>query len=350
MARLFAALALLLLLGPFAAADTIQVDNPSPRICQASPEARYTLREGVLTPLQGEFSLYPPGEEPLEPRAAIPASAQPGDLVRIRVFSAEPLDAISVAVADAGGKEVSSGPGFRAREDERGQWWDLLLGIPPDAPAQEGTATLRVTAGDRTCMFLQPFTIAGRTFFSESIPLNGPLTTLMASPDPKKTAEYRALVRLLRNPHADATWESGPLAVPLPAARRTSGYGDRRQYLFVDKTTGLSIHQGVDLAAPTGTPVPASGRGRVVFAGQRILTGGTVIIEHEPGLFSLYFHLSALHAAVGDVVEKGQVIGEVGMTGLATGPHLHWEVAAGTVAVDPDALTAGPLLDKETDF
>ena len=80
------------------------------------------------------------------------------------------------------------------------------------------------------------------------------------------------------------------------------------------------------------------------------MTGNTVIIEHMPGLFSLYFHMASLSAAVGDVVEKGQVIGEVGMTGLATGPHLHWQVDAFQTAVDPDAVAARPLLDTEPDF
>jgi len=106
----------------------------------------------------------------------------------------------------------------------------------------------------------------------------------------------------------------------------------------------------VDIASPTGTPVPASGRGRVVFADTRILTGNTVVIEHLPGFFSVYYHLSSLAVKVGDMVEKSQVIGAVGMTGFATGPHLHWEMQCAGVAVDPDAVSRLPLLDKRPDF
>ncbi len=88
----------------------------------------------------------------------------------------------------------------------------------------------------------------------------------------------------------------------------------------------------------------------MVFASKRILTGNTVVIEHLPGLFSIYMHMSELEMKVGDVVNQGDVIGKVGMTGFATGPHLHWEVESMGVSVDPDLLVREPLLDKSADF
>ena len=86
-----------------------------------------------------------------------------------------------------------------------------------------------------------------------------------------------------------------------------------------------------------------------MLAAERIVTGNTVVVEMLPGLFSLYFHLSEIDVKPGDIVEQGQVIGKVGMTGFATGPHLHWEIEALGVPVDPDALVAGPILDKITE-
>jgi murein DD-endopeptidase MepM/ murein hydrolase activator NlpD len=88
----------------------------------------------------------------------------------------------------------------------------------------------------------------------------------------------------------------------------------------------------------------------VVLAQQLILTGNTVVIEHLPGLYSIYMHMSQIKVKPGDAVGQGDVIGMVGMTGFATGPHLHWEVQASGVAVDPEALTREPLLDKSADF
>jgi murein DD-endopeptidase MepM/ murein hydrolase activator NlpD len=209
---------------------------------------------------------------------------------------------------------------------------------------------MQIRAGTRACVLVQPVALRERTFFSERIELTRDLSNLAQAPDAQKVAESKALWLILLSPHADAVFESGAFLVPIPSARRTSGYGDRREYAYADQTSDLSIHQGVDMAAPIGSPVPACGNGRVVFAGPRILTGNSLVIEHLPGVFSLYYHMSALLVAVGDVVEKGQVIGKVGMTGFATGPHLHWEVRVMGTAVDPDELSLTPLLDKEPDF
>jgi hypothetical protein len=346
--------AALLLLLVFAAAacgaETLVLHDPDPRLCLTDPDALYTVDDGALRPQRGMFSLYAPGETPLEPRLIMPDSAQPGDLVRIHVLTPEPVDAVSVEVTGHGARVLSSADGFRARAAEQKEWWDILLGIPPGAPVEDLSLSLRVTAGQRSCLFLKPLTVTTRVFFSERIPFNKDLTKLVTTPDPRKDSEYQVMLHVLRTPHPDALYETGNLLVPLPTARRTSSYGDRREYVFINEESTASIHQGVDLAAPTGTPVPSSGRGRVVFAGPRIMTGNSVIIEHMPGLFSLYFHMSAISVAVGDVVEKGQPIGQVGMTGLATGPHLHWQVDAFTTAVDPDALAVRPLLDTEPDF
>jgi murein DD-endopeptidase MepM/ murein hydrolase activator NlpD len=187
-------------------------------------------------------------------------------------------------------------------------------------------------------------------FRRERFGISSAMTALLNVPDYRKDVESRTLARVVTTPHLDAVYETGPFLVPLPSARRSSGYGDRRELLNPDSTSSLSIHIGVDLASPPGTGVPACGAGRVVMAFKRILTGNTVVIEHLPGLFSLYFHMSAIDVSAGQIVKKGQIIGEVGMTGFATGPHLHWEIEALGVAVDPDSLTRGPLLDKNPDF
>ena len=100
------------------------------------------------------------------------------------------------------------------------------------------------------------------------------------------------------------------------------------------------------MAAPEGTSVYASGSGRGVFAKDRIITGKTVIIEHLPGVYGIYFHLNTIAVVRGDYVDKGQFIGTVGSTGLSTGNHLHWEIRVGGVAVDPNIFISSGVLDK----
>lgn len=126
------------------------------------------------------------------------------------------------------------------------------------------------------------------------------------------------------------------LRTPLDAARISSGFGMRRHPIL-----GYSrMHRGVDFAAPTGTPVYAAGEGTVAFAGWRGDYGRTVVVRHAGGISTLYAHLSTIPGGIraGARVRQGQVIGGVGATGLATGPHLHYEVHRNDVAVNPASI------------
>lgn len=101
-----------------------------------------------------------------------------------------------------------------------------------------------------------------------------------------------------------------------------------------------SFHSGVDIAAPRGTPVRTANRGKVVLAAPLLLEGNTVIINHGLGLFSLSCHLDRISTKEGEMVEKGEVIGTVGATGRATGPHLHWAIRLRNKRISPDSLLA----------
>jgi murein DD-endopeptidase MepM/ murein hydrolase activator NlpD len=331
-------------------AATVTLTSPRTAVCVTDVGAVFTVEKGALLPVRGEFAISPPGAQPLKLSTDIASSAQPGGLARVYVWSTEPLDSITVQVGAAGKQPVSQSTGFKAASQGAVDVWAVLLGIPPAGAARAYTLRMTAVAGPRTFLVLRPFTVTARTFFSETISLTADMTGLMTTPDPRKKAEAESLALLLTTPHAEAVFETGAFLDPLPGARRTAGYGDRREYLYPDKTTSLSIHGGVDIASPQGTTVAACGRGRVVFAGERVITGNTVVIEHLPGLFSLYDHLWAVIVKEGDAVGRGEAIGMVGMTGFATGPHLHWEVRAMGTAVDPDVLVAGPLLDKTPDF
>ncbi|MDQ7028461.1 MAG: M23 family metallopeptidase [Ardenticatenia bacterium] len=119
----------------------------------------------------------------------------------------------------------------------------------------------------------------------------------------------------------------------------TTDFGTRRQYQ--DGRMG-GQHAGLDIAAPTGTPVYAPAAGRVVFSDDVRVRGKLIIVDHGLGLHSAYMHLSQRDVAVGDWVVAGQKLGEVGSTGLSTGPHLHWEMRVYVVAVNPRQWTRYP--------
>ncbi|MEO8364883.1 MAG: M23 family metallopeptidase [Pseudoxanthomonas sp.] len=118
-----------------------------------------------------------------------------------------------------------------------------------------------------------------------------------------------------------------------PVQGRISGrFGNGRVY---NGQPG-SGHSGMDIAVPAGTPVKAPAAGVVTFASLDLyLTGGTLLLDHGFGVSSNFLHLSRIDVKVGDRVEQGQVIGAVGATGRATGPHLHWGMNWFDVRVDP---------------
>jgi len=117
-----------------------------------------------------------------------------------------------------------------------------------------------------------------------------------------------------------------PVGAPI-----SSGFGIRVHPILGD----VRMHTGIDYAAGTGAPIKAAGPGIVVWAGPRGGYGNAVIIDHRNGLATLYGHQSRVNVTVGQKVSAGQVVGFVGQTGLATGPHLHFEVRELGAPVDP---------------
>lgn len=120
--------------------------------------------------------------------------------------------------------------------------------------------------------------------------------------------------------------EKLPLAMPVKDSfRYTSGFGRRWG----------RAHEGIDMAAPVGTPIIAPGDGVVTFAGRQGAYGNLIKIQHELGVETRYGHLNRIHVKVGQRVSQGERIGDMGNTGRSTGPHLHYEVRMNGRAVDP---------------
>jgi murein DD-endopeptidase MepM/ murein hydrolase activator NlpD len=112
-------------------------------------------------------------------------------------------------------------------------------------------------------------------------------------------------------------------------------YGDLRTYLYQNRQVDRQVHLGEDLANLEHTPVPAANRGLVVLAEPLGIYGQTVILDHGLGVFSQYSHLSQMDVKAGDQVEKGQILGKTGATGLAGGDHLHFSMLLQGEYVDP---------------
>ena len=315
---------------------------------------RYRFEAGRLTLISGLLVRTPEAAPPPAPALSAPREVVPGAPLRVYLATAQPLTRVHVSV-QAAAETLASARAFVADRggsgDTPARVWVAVLGIP--STADPGVARLLVTGdgdGSDVLQVARPLFVGTRRFAEEEIPLRGGLGDLRRGDDQRRAEQSRELWRLLTTWRPVTGGHAGRLRHPVVGARRSAGFGDRRRYRYEDGTADRSVHHGVDFAAPEGTVVVAAGAGTVVMARFRIITGLTVVIEHLPGVYSLYYHLARLNVAAGERVAAGTAVGAVGSTGLATGPHLHWEVRAAGVAVDPDVLVTTPLVDIPDDM
>lgn len=231
------------------------------------------------------------------------------------VFGTAPAGTIAVTV---------DGAPVRLTGDRR-----FLAGFGRDASAQSViVAHFADGSGDRRIVPVAP-----RRYIIESIPsLRQPPPAAPADPvyDARRAVEL-AEVAAARAGDSNATgWQE---AFAWPAHGRISGvYGSQRILGGVPK----SPHNGLDVAAPPGTPVVAPASGVVRLAhGPFLLEGNLVMLDHGHGLVSAFLHLSRIDVRPGQPVRRGEQLGLVGMTGRATGPHLHWALSWRAERLDP---------------
>ena len=143
--------------------------------------------------------------------------------------------------------------------------------------------------------------------------------------------EFRRLVHPLYKTFDEQQYWSGLFVMPCDG-RITSEFGLKR---YINNAKTPSRHAGIDIANAKGTVVCAPNGGKVVFAQLLQLSGNTVVIEHGLGLKSYFFHMDSLAVKQGQMVEKGDKVGEIGTTGFSTGPHLHYQLMMFGASVNP---------------
>jgi len=144
---------------------------------------------------------------------------------------------------------------------------------------------------------------------------------------------YEKVQEICRHSVGERLWD-GPFK-RLPRSSRRANFAEYRTYYYQGKVVDEEVHLGVDLASVRHAEVTAGNRGKVVFADYLGIYGNTVILDHGQGLFSLYSHMSRIDVAVGDMVERGAVLGLTGTSGMAGGDHLHFSVLVNGVFVNP---------------
>ena len=217
--------------------------------------------------------------------------------------------------------------------------WVAVVGVPLKAKPGRHRIEVHQSAGAKR---RHGFSVDEKRYREQRITIKDKRKVDPSATDLKRIRAEQKEIRA-----ALATWNAelaASLRLLQPVNGRTSGnFGLRR--FFNDQPR--KPHSGLDIAAPKGTPVRAAQVGRVVNTGDYFFNGKSVFLDHGQGLLTVYFHLDRIDVSPGDWVRQGESVGTVGMTGRATGPHLHWGVRLNGTSVDPSLfLPAGAGTEK----
>jgi len=217
--------------------------------------------------------------------------------------------------------------------ESAGQWTALVGLALATAP---GSQDLVWRSADGQSRRLR-FDVRGKKYAEQHLTIGKKRMVDPNAEDLKRIAREKAEIAGMFRTFAERPAVELDFDAPVPGPV-SSVYGLRRFY----NGQARSPHSGIDIAAPAGTPVRAPAPARVLGVGEYFFNGRTVFLDHGLGLVSMYCHLSAVHVQPGQELARGEPLGEVGMTGRVTGPHLHWAVSLNDSRVDPAAFLATP--------
>ncbi len=228
--------------------------------------------------------------------------------------------------------EGDTAPGVRYRDkpvmviNDQGRWL-AIIGIPLSAQAGPQQITIEQNGQTRK----QTFKVAAKTYESQHITIKNRRKVNPNDEDLKRIRrEKKEIVAALGHWQTELRARSLHLDLPVQGTL-TSPFGLRRYF----NEQPRKPHSGIDIAAPQGTPIKAPATGTVITTGHYFFNGNTVFIDHGQGLVTMYCHMDRIDVKPGQQVERGEVIGAIGMTGRVTGPHLHWSVSLNDARVDP---------------
>lgn len=275
--------------------------------------------------------LRSPNSRRLVAGLALSAAALTGAPAAAQGYIARTLDVPvpgGVAVVPLGGAAQAPRASYAGRRvmviRDSDQRWIALVGVPLDT--RPGRQAVQVQGRPTAA-----FEVRAKQYAAQHITLKN---RRQVSPDPddlRRIERELDLQLAAYRTYRDGVVPSNVMLDRPVGGRLSSPFGLRRFFNGEERNP----HSGLDFAVPAGTPVKAPAAGRVALVGDYFFNGKTVFVDHGQGFISMFCHLSAIDVKVGDEVARGAVVGRVGATGRATGPHLHWNVSLNDARVDP---------------
>lgn len=206
-----------------------------------------------------------------------------------------------------------------------------LMGVDLErAPGKYALAISADAANGRAVKCEATISVRKGHFAIENLHVAGGFVDLSPADSDRAGKESAHLHEIFAQASPERLWQ-GAFRMPLTGVHSGHNFGRRR----VLNGEPRSPHTGLDMPAPAGTPIHAPQRGRVVLAENLFFSGNTVVLDHGLGVYTFYGHMQSIAVSVGDFVNPGEIIGRVGSTGRATGPHLHWSLIVDGARVNP---------------
>jgi hypothetical protein len=285
------------------------------------------LLAALASPTSSPSSPAPTSSKLLDVRWA-DDSARTGRMLVVDIAVAPSVDPIITLDVKLGEQQGISFPTSGDRRRHR-----ALLPIPIDARPGPRVLVIDATMQDGTpARWQKPVPVKEGAYDKRHIKVGKQFTSPSKAQQQRAAQEAEALSAALSTTSPERLWR-GSFARPTPGVV-TSPFGTLRTYNKKKK----SRHLGLDLDGDVGAPIVAPNRGRVLLATERFYSGGTVVLDHGQGFITMYFHMSRIDVAVGQLVEKGEGLGAVGASGQVTGPHLHWSVKLDGLYMSPSQL------------
>ena len=273
-----------------------------------------------------------------------PESIPQGGVLKVILTTDTDIKSLKGEIYKTDGTSLLYSEGFILTEKNDRNTGIILFGIPSNLAIGDYKIILSCKYGDGNYSTDDIIEVVSGLFPSEIINLDREMSVLRSSKNPLKAEQAKSLLDIYKTFNPESIYNCGSFIIPATGIE-SSAYGNIRTYIYSDGEKAFSIHTGMDIAADTGVPVYAGGAGKVVFAAIRVISGYTVVIEHLPGVYGVFFHLSKISVKVNDMVEKTREIGLIGDTGLATGSHLHWEIRVNGVPVELKQFLTFSLLE-----